>query len=67
MKLLRLKEVTNLTGLSKNTIRRLETNNRFPSRRKISDRRIGWVEEDINNWIEETEKKQDQQQQALAV
>ena len=48
MKLLGLKEVVKLTGLSKNTIRRLELKNNFPNRRKLSARRIGWTELEIN-------------------
>ena len=57
MKLLGLKEVVKLTGLSKNTIRRLELNKNFPNRRKLSTRRIGWTELEINEWIAETEQK----------
>ena len=54
MQLLGLKEVVRLTGLSKNTIRRLELKKKFPGRRKLSVRRIGWTEEDINDWIAST-------------
>ena len=52
--LLGLKDVIRLTGLSKNTIRRLAIKNQFPRRRKLSIRRIGWTEGDINDWIAST-------------
>ncbi len=52
-KLLPLKEVCNRTGLSKVSIWRLEREGNFPKRRQISPGRVGWLNSDINNWIEE--------------
>ena len=57
VKLIGIKDVVKLTGLSKNTIRRLEKKEQFPSRRKLSTRRIGWTATEIEKWILETEQK----------
>lgn len=58
MKLLRLEEVIERTGLSRTTIWRLEKkeDGEFPSRRKIGDSAVGWLESDINEWIENRPK-----------
>jgi prophage regulatory protein len=48
---IRLPEVLRLTGLSKRTIYRLEGAGRFPSRRKLGLRAVGWPESAVNGWI----------------
>lgn len=44
-------EVEEVTGLSKSTIRRLERAGNFPKRRLLSQRRVGWVEVEVMDWI----------------
>ena len=52
MKVLPIKEVTNLTGLSRVTIWRMEHKGMFPKRIALSPRRVGWRENEINEWLE---------------
>ncbi|MCB0321608.1 MAG: AlpA family phage regulatory protein [Bdellovibrionales bacterium] len=53
MRILDRSEVIQLTGLSKGTIRRLESEGRFPNRRQLSPQRIGWLESDVQQWLSE--------------
>ena len=51
-KILRLPDVKQRTGLSRSTIyQRMELGS-FPSSISIGARAIGWVESDIENWID---------------
>jgi prophage regulatory protein len=50
-RLIRLPELLRLTGLSKRTIARLEGVGRFPSRRQLGLRAVGWAESAVNAWI----------------
>ena len=51
MKILRLKDVINRTGLSRATIYRQMKKGHFPNAIKISQRAIGWIESEIDEWI----------------
>jgi prophage regulatory protein len=50
-RLVRLPEILQRTGLSKQTIYRLEGDGRFPGRRKLGLRAVGWAESAVNAWI----------------
>lgn len=50
-KIVRVQEVQHRTGMSKTTIDRLERAGRFPARVRITDRAIGWYEEEVLNWL----------------
>jgi len=50
-KLLSVNEVSEMIGLSRTTIWRMEKAGNFPTRRHLSARRIGWLEADIEAWI----------------
>ncbi|ENC2564363.1 TPA: AlpA family transcriptional regulator [Escherichia albertii] len=53
-RILRIKEVLHLTGISKSTLHRLIAKGRFPSSRKLTGeggRAVGWLESEINAWI----------------
>ena len=52
MKLLKAKEVAARTSFSIPHIHRLAREGKFPKPIKISESRNGWLEEDVNNWIE---------------
>jgi len=52
MKMLRLPEVIEATGLSRPTIYRLEAKGEFPKRRRLGRNSIGWIEEEIHAWIQ---------------
>ena len=49
--MMRLSEVTIKTGLSRSTIDRMEADGKFPKRRKLSERAIGWRSSDVEKWI----------------
>lgn len=51
MKLLCLEDVTHRTTLSKAGIYRLIAKGDFPKSTRIGVRRVGWLEEEINQWI----------------
>ncbi len=53
MQLLNRKQVSERTGLSFTTLKRLEAAGKFPSRRQITERRVAWVEAEITNFINE--------------
>jgi prophage regulatory protein len=50
-KFIREPECFLITGLSRPTRWRLERDNKFPKRHKISQNTIGWLESDIEAWI----------------
>jgi len=50
-RLLRIAEVVARTGLSKTTIWRLETAQKFPRRVRLSARATGWREFEVSDWI----------------
>jgi len=52
-RILRLPEVCGQTGLCRSMIYQLESEQRFPSRIRISARSVGWLEQEIHAWIEE--------------
>jgi len=52
MKFLRIRQVMQLTGLSRMTIYRLERDGRFPKRRRLSKNAVAWLESDISAWAD---------------
>tara|TARA_R110001592_G_scaffold213767_1_gene466594 strand:+ start:2205 stop:2651 length:447 start_codon:yes stop_codon:yes gene_type:complete len=50
-KIVRSKEVQELTGLSRTTIWRLERTSKFPARVSLSTSNVGWRLSDIQEWI----------------
>jgi len=53
IKILRLPAVKELTGLSRSSIYLRISKNEFPASISLGDRAIGWVEDDINQWLEQ--------------
>lgn len=51
-KILRLPAVKECTGLSRSTIYLRIANNEFPRPISLGGRSVGWLEEDINEWLE---------------
>ncbi len=51
-RLLCFKAVKALTGLSRTTVWRMENVGGFPQRRQITDKRVGWLESELSEWIE---------------
>ncbi len=53
MRILRLKEVIHMTGLSKSTIYDRMPTGQFPKCFPLGGRIVGWSELDVNDWIKE--------------
>jgi len=49
-RILTAKEVREATGLARTTVWRLEKDGRFPPRVQLSDRRVGWRADDVEQW-----------------
>ncbi len=52
MRLIRTDEVATRTGLSRTTLWRLERKGEFPVRRQIGENSVGWLESEVDDWIE---------------
>ena len=52
-KILRLKHVIDKTGLARSTIYARMADDTFPKSLALGGRVRGWLEQDIENWIEE--------------
>ena len=52
LKFLREPQVFALTGLSKSTRWRLEKDGRFPKKRQLSAKSVGWLATEIEEWIQ---------------
>jgi len=44
-------EVQQMTSLSRTTLWRLERDKKFPARRKLTAQRVGWVREEVEEWL----------------
>jgi prophage regulatory protein len=51
LRIMRLDEVKDITGLSKTTIYRFEKEGRFPSRVSLGERSVGWFQDDIECFL----------------
>ncbi len=49
--IIKLSEVIRITGLSYASIARYEKAGKFPKRRKLGGRAVGWLSSEINQWI----------------
>ncbi|HOY71006.1 MAG TPA: AlpA family phage regulatory protein [Methylotenera sp.] len=50
-KILRLKNVIAMTGLSRSSIYSFQKSGSFPRSMKLSERSVGWLEADVTGWI----------------
>lgn len=50
-RLIRKKELLEVTGLSASTIWRLEKAGNFPRRCKIGNYSVAWIEKEVSDWI----------------
>ena len=53
MRILREPEVLKMVGLSRVTIWRWERDGKFPKRRRLGASAVGWLETEVEEWIEE--------------
>jgi len=60
MRLIRISEVIDMTGLSRSCIYRYINEERFPMSVSLSPRSVAWVESEIQQWIaERVERRHD--------
>ncbi len=52
------RDLREVVGLGRTTIWRLEKDGRFPKRRQLSDRRVGWLRKDVEEWAENRAEKE---------
>jgi prophage regulatory protein len=52
IRILRLAQVLERTGLGKTKLYELQSQGSFPMRVKITDHCVGWVEQDVQAWLE---------------
>ncbi len=52
-RLLSLEQVRNLIPYSASQIYRLEQQKRFPRRLRIGPNRVAWLENEVNNWLQQ--------------
>ena len=48
---LRLPQVCQITGLRRSMIYRMQAEKRFPQRIKLSERAVGWLEREVQDWL----------------
>ncbi|MGJ0485196.1 MAG: helix-turn-helix transcriptional regulator [Methylomicrobium sp.] len=58
-KILRIKEVCQKTGLSRSTIYVLISQDLFPKSVGLASRRVGWIESEIDDWIQQKKNDRD--------
>lgn len=51
MRIIRLKEVMDLTGLARSTVYKYIAASEFPVPLSLGDRCVGWLESEIHDWI----------------
>lgn len=51
LRLLRLEQVCEMTGLRRSMVYQLEAELRFPKRVKLAARAVGWVEREVHAWM----------------
>ncbi len=51
IRVLRLDDVMQITGLGKTTIYQLQNTGEFPRRVKMTTQAVGWIEDEVRSWI----------------
>lgn len=51
-KILRRPDIERITGMTERNVRNLEASGRFPRRFKISARAVGWLESEVQIWLQ---------------
>ncbi|WP_332846826.1 AlpA family transcriptional regulator [Pseudomonas lactucae] len=51
MRIIRLKDVIDSTGLGRSTIYKYIAEGAFPKPVSLGERSVGWVEEEVREWI----------------
>lgn len=59
MRILRLRDVMDKTGLARSTVYKYIEAGTFPKPIDLGGRSVGWVDEEINDWIQEKISQRD--------
>lgn len=59
MRLIKLKEVLHITGLSRSTVYRFMSAGGFPMKVELGGNSVAWVESEVEEWISEKIGKRD--------
>ncbi|HEJ6046276.1 TPA: AlpA family transcriptional regulator [Pseudomonas aeruginosa] len=51
MKVIRLQQVMEMTGLGRSTVYKYVSDNWFPKPIPLGGRSVGWLESEVNEWI----------------
>lgn len=60
MKLIRIKDVMDRTGLARSTVYKYISLGQFPQSIKLGTRAVAWVESEIETWIFESIERRDE-------
>ncbi|WP_423804707.1 helix-turn-helix transcriptional regulator [Neptuniibacter pectenicola] len=60
MRLIKLKEVMNNTGLGRSTIYKYVAEGEFPKPVSLGARAVAWVESEVDDWVLDRIEKRDQ-------
>lgn len=60
MKLIRIKDVMERTGLARSTIYKYISLGQFPQPIKLGTRAVAWVESEIDTWINDSINRRDE-------
>jgi prophage regulatory protein len=52
-RIIKLSELKEIVGLARSTIYRMSSEGKFPKPIKLSERSSGWLESEVEQWIEE--------------
>ena len=56
MRVLRIQEVEDRVGVTRSTIDRREKAGKFPARRQLGEGAVGWLETEIDEWLQSLPK-----------
>ena len=59
MKILKLREVMNVTGLGRSSVYKFIAEDKFPKPVSLGERAVGWLDVEINDWIMERVAERD--------
>jgi prophage regulatory protein len=66
MRIIRLKQVIDATGLARSTVYKYIAEGTFPKPISLGDRCVGWLESEVHDWILARIAERDLQQSAAA-
>ncbi|MGY3173130.1 prophage regulatory protein [Pseudomonas sp. TE12234] len=66
MKIIRLNQVKDVTGLGRSTVYKYIAEGSFPKPISLGDRCVGWLESEIHDWILARVAERDLQEPAVA-